>query len=212
MKREGQLTRVAGVAGGYHLAHLFGDPRARLLLDLFGDQRGVEVRSAHRDPAGKDEGDHHVGVLALARPGAQVIRVLASTALLVRAQGAAHVLLGVGACAVAIGISRFYAAGVRRHERIETQSYEYCKSSCVPSKPAVWSGSMKTADALAHFAKTTTKAKPSYAIAMTLGVSRQAVEQWGKIVPEGSAYKLQALTMGVLKVDSACYRKSRRAA
>ena len=43
-----------------------------------------------------------------------------------------------------------------------------------------------------------------------LGISRQAVDQWGEAVPEGSAYKLQVITGGRLQVDPACYKKTEK--
>lgn len=45
------------------------------------------------------------------------------------------------------------------------------------------------------------------AIAEALGISVQAVSQWGEIIPEGRAYKLESLTGGVLKVDPSLYRR-----
>lgn len=51
---------------------------------------------------------------------------------------------------------------------------------------------MKTADAIRHFG---TQA----ALARALGVSKQAVAQWGEVVPDGRAYQLQVITGGKLK-------------
>lgn len=45
------------------------------------------------------------------------------------------------------------------------------------------------------------------AIAEALGITHQAVSQWGPVVPEGTAYKLESLTRGKLKVDPALYLK-----
>jgi DNA-binding transcriptional regulator YdaS (Cro superfamily) len=42
-------------------------------------------------------------------------------------------------------------------------------------------------------------------LAEALGITRQAVEQWGKIVAEGAAYKLQVITKGKLVVDPKKY-------
>jgi transcriptional regulator with XRE-family HTH domain len=56
---------------------------------------------------------------------------------------------------------------------------------------------------LAHYANDT------HQVAAALGITRQAVEQWPDIVPEGSAYKLQAITAGDLKVDPALYAKKK---
>ena len=57
---------------------------------------------------------------------------------------------------------------------------------------------MLKATALDHFGT------PS-AIAECLGVTPSAVSGWGDVIPEGSAYKLQVLTHGALKVDPALY-------
>ena len=70
---------------------------------------------------------------------------------------------------------------------------------------------MKTADVLAYYAKHQPTARPLYAIAAAIGVTRQAIEQWGKIVPEGSAYKLESITAGELKANPQDYRKARAA-
>lgn len=43
------------------------------------------------------------------------------------------------------------------------------------------------------------------AIAEALGITKSAVSQWPKVVPEGAAYKLQALTRGKLKVNARLY-------
>jgi len=45
-----------------------------------------------------------------------------------------------------------------------------------------------------------------HAIADALGISVSAVSQWDEIVPEGSAYKLQVVTGGVLQVNPRDYR------
>ena len=39
------------------------------------------------------------------------------------------------------------------------------------------------------------------AVARALGITRSAVTQWGRIVPEGMAYKLESITKGELQVD-----------
>ena len=44
-------------------------------------------------------------------------------------------------------------------------------------------------------------------LAQFLGITRQAVEQWGEYVAEGPAYKLQVLTDGLLMVDPVAYKK-----
>lgn len=45
------------------------------------------------------------------------------------------------------------------------------------------------------------------ATATVLGISKQAVSQWGDIVPEAVAYKLQVITAGRLRVDPALYAR-----
>ncbi len=47
-------------------------------------------------------------------------------------------------------------------------------------------------------------------VAQELGITRQAVYLWPRIVPQTSAYKLQVLTRGKLKVDPSKYRKNKR--
>ena len=44
-------------------------------------------------------------------------------------------------------------------------------------------------------------------LAEALGITRQAVEQWGEYVAEGMAYKLQVLTAGLLMVDPSKYKR-----
>lgn len=63
---------------------------------------------------------------------------------------------------------------------------------------------MRKADALAHYENDTHK------LAAALGISRQAVEQWGELVPETSAWKLQAITGGAIKVNAAAYAKLKK--
>jgi len=43
-------------------------------------------------------------------------------------------------------------------------------------------------------------------LAEALGISRQAVEQWGKVVAKGAAYQLQVITEGKLVVDPKWYK------
>jgi DNA-binding transcriptional regulator YdaS (Cro superfamily) len=61
-------------------------------------------------------------------------------------------------------------------------------------------GIMKVAEAEQHFG---TRRK----LAEALGITSQAVAQWGKRgqIPEGMAYKLQVVTEGALKVNPADY-------
>lgn len=45
-------------------------------------------------------------------------------------------------------------------------------------------------------------------LARVLNMSPSAISQWGKVIPEKNAYKLQYLTKGKLKVDSDLYSKA----
>lgn len=57
-------------------------------------------------------------------------------------------------------------------------------------------------DALRHFGT-------PRLLAEALGISVQAVDQWGRLVPETSAYKLHVLTSGVLHANPTAYLKRR---
>jgi DNA-binding transcriptional regulator YdaS (Cro superfamily) len=62
---------------------------------------------------------------------------------------------------------------------------------------------MKKDDVIAHFGGnqvTTAKA---------LGITKSAVSQWGDVIPEGMAYKIQVITAGVLRVDPAVYENQK---
>jgi len=59
---------------------------------------------------------------------------------------------------------------------------------------------MRTETAIAHFGSRTK-------LARALEISQQAISQWGEAVPEGTAYKLQVLTAGRLRVDPRLYEK-----
>lgn len=59
---------------------------------------------------------------------------------------------------------------------------------------------MRKSDVLAHYGS-------SNEVAKALDISRQAVEKWPAVVPEGSAYKLQVITNEALRVDPALYAK-----
>jgi DNA-binding transcriptional regulator YiaG len=61
---------------------------------------------------------------------------------------------------------------------------------------------MLTRDAIRHFGSLTK-------LARALSISRQAVHQWGRNVPDSSAFKLQVITHGAL--IAVCERPSRRA-
>ena len=45
-------------------------------------------------------------------------------------------------------------------------------------------------------------------LADALGVTSGAVSQWGELLPQGQAYKLQVITKGKLKVNPSLYQKS----
>lgn len=47
--------------------------------------------------------------------------------------------------------------------------------------------------------------------ARALGISKQAIQDWGDVIPEGMAYKIQVITGGKLQVDPAVYRRLKRA-
>lgn len=47
-------------------------------------------------------------------------------------------------------------------------------------------------------------------IARRLELSSAAVAKWGDTVPEGSAYKIESISDGKLKVDPEFYRKLKR--
>lgn len=63
---------------------------------------------------------------------------------------------------------------------------------------------MKKVTALAHFANDT------HETAAAAGVTRQAVEKWGDIVPLASAMELERSTKGELKVDHELYRRKKK--
>lgn len=58
---------------------------------------------------------------------------------------------------------------------------------------------MKKDDVIEHFG---TLEK----VATVLGISVSAVSQWGDIIPEKNAYRLQEITEGKLKVKHSLYR------
>ena len=59
---------------------------------------------------------------------------------------------------------------------------------------------MRKSDVKAHFGTLE-------AIAQAIGLSKSAVGQWPERVPQGSAYKLQFVTGGILQVDPSMYPK-----
>lgn len=54
-------------------------------------------------------------------------------------------------------------------------------------------------DVLAYFEKMSE-------VARVLGISVAAISQWGEIIPEKNAYRLQIITNQKLKVDESLYR------
>lgn len=54
-------------------------------------------------------------------------------------------------------------------------------------------------DVLEHFEKMSE-------VARVLGITVSAVSQWGEIIPEKNAYRLQAITLNQLRVDERLYR------
>lgn len=67
---------------------------------------------------------------------------------------------------------------------------------------------MKKSDVISHFDDNQAE------VARALDISKQAIQDWDEIIPEGMAYKLQVITGGRLQVDPSVYRrlKARRAA
>lgn len=57
---------------------------------------------------------------------------------------------------------------------------------------------MLTKDVIKHFGS-------QILVARALGISRAAVSKWPKRVPQGSAYKIESITNGDLKVNPADY-------
>lgn len=57
---------------------------------------------------------------------------------------------------------------------------------------------MRKTDVIEHF-------KTATAAAKAIGITKSAVSQWGEIVPEDKAYRLQEVTRRKLKVDKALY-------
>lgn len=62
---------------------------------------------------------------------------------------------------------------------------------------------MKKTDVIKHFGS-------AVAAAHALDVTKQAVNGWGDLIPEGMAYKAQVITGGKLVVDPAVYRKIKK--
>lgn len=62
---------------------------------------------------------------------------------------------------------------------------------------------MKLDDALTFFGPKGAKIK----IANSLGLTSGAISQWGEVIPKKSAYELERITDGELKVDHSLYIK-----
>ncbi len=60
---------------------------------------------------------------------------------------------------------------------------------------------MKKTDAIAHF---DSKSK----LAKVLGISHSSVSQWGEVIPEKQALKLERITGGALKYEPSLYAAS----
>jgi len=63
---------------------------------------------------------------------------------------------------------------------------------------------MRKEDVLRHFGGDSSSQVKT---AAALGITKSAVSQWGEVIPEGMAYKIQVMTAGVLRVDPALYEK-----
>lgn len=61
---------------------------------------------------------------------------------------------------------------------------------------------MLTRNALKHFGGS------QAALARAIGITRGAVHQWGRVVPEGAAYKIESITKGAIRVNRKLYRKA----
>lgn len=58
--------------------------------------------------------------------------------------------------------------------------------------------SMRKTDVIKHFGSV-------IEVARALQISRAAVSKWPPVIPEGSAYKVESITKGKLKVDPGAY-------
>jgi transcriptional repressor of cell division inhibition gene dicB len=59
---------------------------------------------------------------------------------------------------------------------------------------------MYKADVLSHWGDN------GAAVARAIGITKSAVSQWGDVIPEAMAYRVQEASGGVLKVDPKIYR------
>lgn len=68
---------------------------------------------------------------------------------------------------------------------------------------------MYTTDVIAHFSPSNNDHRGAKAaITEALGLSSGYVSQWGEIVPEVQAMKLERITGGALKYDPEIYKKA----
>lgn len=63
-------------------------------------------------------------------------------------------------------------------------------------------------DALKYFSDSDGERGAKAKMAKALDVTSGAISQWGELLPEGKAYKLESISNGHLKVDPALYRKT----
>lgn len=67
---------------------------------------------------------------------------------------------------------------------------------------------MLLTEAITYFSDSDGERGARVRMAKALGVTSGAISQWGELVPEGQAYKLESITGGVLKVNPALYEKN----
>ncbi len=60
---------------------------------------------------------------------------------------------------------------------------------------------MRKSDAITHFGNQSK-------LASTLGIAPASVSQWGEIIPEKQALRLERITDGALKYDPNLYKKA----
>lgn len=79
----------------------------------------------------------------------------------------------------------------------------YAAEIFAPRLSVCYTFDMLTKDVLRHFKES------REAIAEAIGITRSAPYQWRKVVPLGSAYRLQEVTKGKLKVNLSLYQGQR---
>ena len=62
---------------------------------------------------------------------------------------------------------------------------------------------MKKTDVVKHFGSIA-------AVAEALDLARSSVYDWGEIIPEGAAYKIQVITGGTMRVNQSFYEKNKQ--